>query len=364
MSISKAEKNLPKKFRNEVIRLIHSNNRLAHRKNGKPAARLCALDTTKDREGVILLAFASLWEMGYKLTKPTNLAEKHINALAECWKDEGLADRTKYKRMSILRVFCKWIGKPGLVKNTIHYYGPELIRNVCATKNLTWEAHGIDVDGAIQKATALDERFGLMLSLQRYFGLRIKESIHLAPHRAMPPGSIYLMVSDGTKGGRPRFVPIETERQRQIMEWAKRITTPSPKSTLRWPRLTWTQSERKFNALMDRLGYTKKGSGVTAHGLRHAYAQDSYHGLTGLPTPIEGGALGRIDRETHREANEEVSRRLGHNRADVTGFYYGSYGHKLRESVTDRMLRRAEAIELPEKKPPRTRKPKPTTKGE
>ena len=97
------------------------------------------------------------------------------------------------------------------------------------------------------------------------------------------------------------------------------------------PPSTWKQAQQRFYGLIrNRLGISKKALGVTPHGLRHGYVQDEYRELTGLPTPVEGGALGKIDRETHRSASMTVSRWVGHGRIDVTTSYYGSYGHALR----------------------------------
>jgi integrase len=83
---------------------------------------------------------------------------------------------------------------------------------------------------------------------------------------------------------------------------------------------------------MTRLGVCDKNMGVTAHGLRHGFAQRKYRQETGLLTPVEGGALNRIDRNTHKNAALTVSSALGHGRPHVTCAYYGSYGHALRNA--------------------------------
>ena len=95
--------------------------------------------------------------------------------------------------------------------------------------------------------------------------------------------------------------------------------------------MTWRQTQNHFYYLLrSRLKISRKDAGVTAHGLRHGFAQWKYRQLTGLPTPVEGGALGMIARDTHQVANISVSRALGHSRTAVTAMYYGSYGHALR----------------------------------
>lgn len=79
-----------------------------------------------------------------------------------------------------------------------------------------------------------------------------------------------------------------------------------------------------------KLGLTKEGLGVTAHGLRHQYAQNRYVKLVGVITPIQGGDPALIDRDTHIHACYDVMQHLGHSRVDVAASYYGSHGHKLR----------------------------------
>ena len=84
---------------------------------------------------------------------------------------------------------------------------------------------------------------------------------------------------------------------------------------------------------MEKLNLTLKGLGVTAHGLRHEYGHGRYEVETGFPPPIKGGALGKIDRETHAMATITVATELGHGRPDVGPSYYGSYGHQLRNAT-------------------------------
>lgn len=328
---------LPLSFLNQLDRILDRFNGKAHGRNGK-ARRECSVKTRHDREKELKHAFAQLREMGYRLPSPTAIKRKHLYALAKRWQEQGLATRTLHTRFSMLRVFCRWIGKGELVGDIGQYFGGReaLVRITAGEENKNWTAKGIDIQAFIEKAKVVDERLALYLALQHHFGLRVKESIELQPLRAIEDGAECLWVSHGTKGGLPRYVPVETAEQRAVLDWALRVARTARSKRLRWPRLTWTQAQARFYRTMKQLGATRDGLGITAHGLRHGYAQRSYRRETGLPTPIEGGALGRIDYKTHLAASLTVSATLGHSRAEVTNAYYGTYGHALRATKAPR----------------------------
>lgn len=341
---SLAARKLSDPFQRQLERLLTENNRKAHNRTGKVAPRkVCSEQTRRDRNWFYHFAYAELVEMGYRLETPQGLKEKHVQALANRWREKEIAIRTLHTRMSMLRILAGWLGKPGLVKENEHYFpGMDLTRTAAATRNRAWEANGVNVGHILDEALATDKRFGLMLRLQREFGLRVKESIEIYPLRAISPDGQQLYVVDGTKGGLPRIVPIRSDSQRQLLEEIKNLVATSKSKRLRWDGLTYKQASDRFYALATKLGMTKSGMGVTAHGLRHGYAQHRAHEETGgLPTPIEGGAIGRIDAETHKKVSQTVSLELGHRRPDVVNFYYGSYKHELRTGMsTERLLQK------------------------
>lgn len=60
------------------------------------------------------------------------------------------------------------------------------------------------------------------------------------------------------------------------------------------------------------------------HDLRAAYACERYQQLTGSAAPVNGGRC--ADRALDREARQQLSQELGHNRVDVVTAYIGSLG--------------------------------------
>ena len=129
------------------------------------------------------------------------------------------------------------------------------------------------------------------------------------------------------------MIPISKDSQRAALEEAIQLCLKHSAGRMRWPNLTWRQAQSRFYRLAAKLGIRHSELGITAHGLRHEFAQDGYTERTGQPTPVEGGTPSLIDRELHRAASLDVSKLLGHSRLSVTTSYYGSYGHQLRSPV-------------------------------
>jgi len=319
-------------FKAALNRIIDVHNSKAY-KDGRPI-RDCSQATRDERRARIHAFFADLRELGYRLCSPNSIRQKHVKALTELWQQKGLAPRTIHTQMSMLRVFCTWIGKPNLVGDINDYFDPDRIhRHLVATENKAWEAHGIDPLVVIAKAKELDERMGLYLALEHHVGTRGKEAMELRPLQDYDPATGMLVIARGTKGGKARTAHLKKPQQQEVIEWARRVALASG-GRIRWPGTTWKQAQKRFYTFARKLGVTKKCLGVTAHGLRHGFLQREYTEQTGLPPPIAGGALGKIDAQTHRMAMERVSMIAGHGRPDVVCLYAGSYGHALRGTKT------------------------------
>jgi integrase len=96
---------------------------------------------------------------------------------------------------------------------------------------------------------------------------------------------------------------------------------PTADTHLGFPGSSLKQSIGSFYRIMQRFGITKDQLGVTAHGLRHQYANDRYEACTGVTAPLRGGPA--IDAETDTQARSQISEELGHSTTQVVSAYVG-----------------------------------------
>ena len=124
-----------------------------------------------------------------------------------------------------------------------------------------------------------------------------------------------MTVSEGTKGGRTREVPITSQRQLEALSRAAiaqgqdRSLIPASESWKGW----------REGTLRDAREIVKEHTGGGLHDLRAAYACERYEALTGHAAPVVSGERYGDD----REAREQIAEELGHWRADVTTEYLG-----------------------------------------
>ena len=126
-----------------------------------------------------------------------------------------------------------------------------------------------------------------------------------------------MTISDGTKGGREREVPITSEAQLGTLARAAeaqgdaRAVMPPGEN---WK--TWREGE-----LREAREVVQEHTGGGLHDLRAAYACERYEALTGHAAPCTGGEIS--DRDRDAAARLAVAEELGHGRAEVTSEYVG-----------------------------------------
>jgi integrase len=133
--------------------------------------------------------------------------------------------------------------------------------------------------------------------------------------------ALYLFTHRGTKGGRKRYVPIDTDARLQAIKLAQDLVIGESDS-ISDPQLTLVQAIRHLRYVMERFGVTKKALGVVPHGLRHQYAEDEYQHATGSAAPVNGGEA--VDREVDMAARQDIAAKLGHGRPQIVNAYLGS----------------------------------------
>ena len=292
--------------------------------------------TRKERKTFFKAFFKTLYrsEQNFQVY-PRNLGDKHVRNVLGQWVQRGLKTGTLQVYLSHLRTFCEWTDHPGMVLPLERYLSdPELAKRTCvAREDKSWTAHGVLPAVKFAEIRAYDARVALWLLLCLVFGARLKEVLMLRPHLAEIDRRLlltedrwaekyetYLEIKRGTKGGRLRFVPIDTPEKRAALEEAKRLVK-SQTGHLGDPTRSLYQNMRRFKYVCEKFGITKAKLGITIHGLRHQYAAERYEKFAGTPAPVRGGAP--VAREVDRAARLQVADELGHSRENVTGAYLG-----------------------------------------
>jgi len=166
------------------------------------------------------------------------------------------------------------------------------------------------------------ERAAALVQLAREFGLRSKEAsllnANLALKEAQSKGKV--TITEGTKGGRSREVPILNVEQIAALKEAAEIQgkgqslIPTNQNWQQWREGTL----RDTRETLQRHGIER------LHDLRAAYACDRYNAITGEKAPVFGEKV--QDKDLDRAARETISRELGHNRIDILTSYVGGRG--------------------------------------
>lgn len=266
------------------------------------------------------------------------LGKAHVLRLIQYWGRQGQSAATVQNKISILRRFLTFIGKPSIIpkghelKQWLNHQGIEaqITRQSVATTSKAWSDMDIDFHDVLIRLREISAITAMQLEVQAAFGLRMKESLQLNPKAADYGNS--LRIIHGTKGGLPRDIDFDPEPevstwQRDVLERAKVFAEKNRKGTLSIPGKSLEQSKAHFYYQIRKVGVTRDQLGVTAHGLRHQYAARRYNQITGFGAPVGKSAPLAITpdiKEADLQARMEITRQLGHFRADVPQAYLGS----------------------------------------
>lgn len=287
--------------------------------------------TKVNRTDILFQAFTDLHAMGNKLHNPWNFKEKHFKVLLNHWIENKLSPSTIQGRTSVLRTFCTWVGKTNMIANLETYVTDKtLVKRVqVAQVDKSWSTNGVSYDDKLKEIEAYDIRAGAQLRIIKAFGLRRREAVCFRPIVAMRLGeeSTSITVEFGTKGGRPRSIPIDNDEKRAALAHACKISRVT-NGHIGWEELSLEQAVKRFANIMQKFGITKKEAGVTAHGLRHEYINDQYEVITGHPSPVRGGLKKDVDPQLDLEARTRLTLDAGHSRTSIMPSYFGSFNKK------------------------------------
>ncbi|WP_175753969.1 integrase domain-containing protein [Burkholderia ambifaria] len=294
---------------------IHSTTRISK--------RALSIKTQEYRATAICKAFVELREGGFALQTPWSLKTKHVEYLVDRWVKDQQSGGTIENKLTYLRALAQWLGKANLVGTLGDYVDRReagLERSYVATEDKSWVANGVDAVAKIEEIAQTCPYTAVQLKLQAAFGLRVEESFMLRPAEAVRDPHM-LAVTRGTKGGRPRQVPIE--RKIAILEEAARLSNGVTGSTIPAGR-TLKQWRDWYYYVLGKHGVTKSSIGVTSHGLRHEYLQTLYEQVAEVPAPIKGSSS-RPDPAAHDEAKRRVVEAAGHSRVSKANAYLSTF---------------------------------------
>lgn len=294
--------------------------------------------TRQERADFLRRFFRDLHQKaGFKtVPDPRNLGDRHIRAMVAVWQKERLAPATIQTYLSFLRGLALWLDKPGFIRKPEHYglTPAEYQRHEYAQRDKSWTAAGIAIDALIERVCAYDRHVGASLRLMQALGMRRKESVMFRPHQCVVPfeatglpseqrqAERYVRIQEGAKGGRLRFVPLDSPERIAAVEFAQSIVEGKD-AHMGDPRHSLARNLRRFDYVMARFHITKEGLGATSHGLRHEAAIDHYTEESGGIAPtIRGG--GSVSPDMDLIARQSVARLAGHNRIRASGAYLGA----------------------------------------
>ncbi len=316
------------KLFDENVSRVHSTTRISN--------RALSIKTQEYRAAKLCKAFKELRDGGFALQTPWSLKHKHVRYLVDTWIAAGQSGGTIENKLTYLRALAQWMGKTNLIGSLDDYADREALglkRSYVAIQDKSWAAHGVDAVAKIEEIAQTCPYTAVQLKLQAAFGLRIEESFMLRPAEAARNPRM-LAVTRGTKGGRPREVPIETKIG--ILEEAARLSNGLTGSTVPADR-TLTQWRDWYYYVLEKHGVTKRGIGITSHGLRHEYLQTLYRETTGVEAPIKRAGE-RPDPQLHEEAMRRVVEAAGHSRLTKSGAYLSTF------AMQDRMQRKLPTV--------------------
>jgi len=313
----------PDRMRRELAMLVRGNLGKVL-SSTRVSLKRAALKTQERRLYSIFRTLEEIRELGHKIESPYSLTGKHFEVVVKRWVAEGQSIGTMQTKLSHLKAFTHWMNKYDLVKSLYDYVPKEELggtRKYVTTTDKSWEANGIDAMTKIAEIETDDPYVAIQLKLQAAFGMRIEESFSLPVARTiremLKKGDGRIVVDKGTKGGRPREVPVQLQMHvlTEALKYANArtgSTTPDGYTIRRW--------REHYNWVMRKHGITKGNLGITSHGLRHEWLQAFYKTLTGFDAPIKGSDE-RPDIETHREAMKVAIEAVGHSKPSKTGMY-------------------------------------------
>ena len=274
----------------------------------------------------------TLRELGYGVKKWSNISNKHVGAVVDSWKNQGLKTATIKNYLSAARKICSLYSNDRIHKDNKDFNIENRVYITNKDKSLPQSVYEKVVSDLKSSKNDHHQRIAAQLQLERELGLRGEESRKFTVSGLLNDGRVF--ISHGTKGGRDRFINEPSEKAINAINYLKSLVD---KNNLIPKGMTEKQWEKKFYRVLYGHGINKKVAGASSHGLRHAYAQERYEKMTGFKPPckfsskeefrknaqkIKGHAWQKADRDARLIIKSEMGH--GPERDDVVSQYLGA----------------------------------------
>lgn len=274
----------------------------------------------------------TLRQLGFGVQKWANVSNKHVMAVVNQWKLEGLSNATLKEYLSGVRLVSRFYDGKIAEKNISFGINNRIyISNI--NKAVPDRIYDKTITDLKNSADYSEKIVASQLQLQRCLGLRKEESFKFNPKTSLLADG-RVIIQNGTKGGRERILFDVSEKAIQAIEFYKQFIHSKSSIPIHMTERQW---ERQYYRILEKAGLTKRQSGFTGHGLRHAYAQEQYKTLTGFDPPLKFGTReefisnakvvgGEEWADKDRSARQILMAQLGHggSRNDVISQYIGS----------------------------------------
>lgn len=263
----------------------------------------------------------------YGLQKLSNIQDKHLASYAKMLQDAGRSDKYIKTEMSALRFLHNEIPqtKYELADGKAFNKGLGLQSTPDGRADRAWTQS--EYNAFLSKANELGRHdIAAVLQAVRYTGMRIDEVSTVRVEQLQNAVKLARLHLDNTKGGVPRDIPLNSAALAYLQEKCvgrqsgDYVFTPNEyveghrvhafeKSVMDFIYRHRDQiQDADRNARGWNLAPGERGA-LTIHGLRHAYARETY------------SELRNAEGLSQRAARIETAERLGHHRDNVTQIY-------------------------------------------
>lgn len=146
----------------------------------------------------------------YGLQSIKDIKPAHVKRYFAELRNGGMSAGRMANHASAMRLMCRMIGKPEVVPSNRALGCNRTIENRTMNADVR-----LDINKAAEVRELLSENNKIAYDMAREYGLRQKET--LLSHKTVEHDGVTYLIVEGSKGGRPRQVPITTQGQREVL---------------------------------------------------------------------------------------------------------------------------------------------------